>query len=191
MKRSLIALLCPLLLSACSAEVAVDTPPVSQSIPITSVLEPVYVEVAVDLPEATQGLDVTVKEITADLTVRNPSQAFTLETSARLSLTGNATPDKPSFYSKNTLPAYYATSDELLAPRTFAPNSSTPVHITSPALAKAIGQPRIWVIVSNTVTRAGIGGALPLQIDLENIVLHALVSKPFRGLDGALGPGGL
>ncbi|QRN98515.1 hypothetical protein JRI60_05540 [Archangium violaceum] len=191
MRRQLLALLCPLLLSACSAEVAVETEPMSQTIPITSVLKPVYAEVAIDLPLETQGLDVTVKEITATLTVHNPSKAFTLETSARLSFTGTATPDEPITYTDQNLPPYYATAEVLLAPRNFAPNTSTPVVIDTPGLVKAIGQKRIWVIVSNTVTRATIGEALPLNIELRDVVLHAVVTKPFQGLEGALGPGGL
>lgn len=191
MNRLLPALLCPLLLAACSAEVAVQTEPMSATIPITSVLKPTFVEVAVDLPPETQGLDVTVNDVGAVLTVVNPSQAFTLETSARLSLTGSATPDSPVFYTENNLPPYYATAEVLLPPSTFKPNTKTPVTIDSPTLAKAIGKKRLWVIVSNTVTSASIGGALPLEIQLQNIVLHAEVTKPFRGLDGLLGVGGL
>lgn len=190
MRTPALALL-PLLLAACSAEIAVDTPPTSATIPILSVLEPAYVEVAVDLPEETQGLQVTVNSISADATVFNPSASFTLETSARVSFTGTATPDRPVFYTRNNLPAYYATAAELLAPRTFAPNTRTPVVISSPELAKAIGKKRLWIIVSNTVTRAGLGGALPLEIRLENVILHAVVTKSFAGLEGALSLGGL
>ncbi|WP_257453617.1 hypothetical protein [Archangium lipolyticum] len=191
MKRQLLALLCPLLLSACSAEIAVETPPQTQNIPITSVGEPAYVEVAVDLPAETQGLDVTVKEISATLTVHNPSQMFTLKTVGRLSLTGNATPDSPVFYTRNNLPPYYETAEILLPEREFAPASHTPVSINSPTLVKAIGQKRIWVIVSNTVTQVRIGTPSSLEIQLENIILRAVVTKPFQGLEGVLGPGGL
>ena len=191
MRRHLLALLCPLLLTACSAELAVDTPPQSVAIPITSALRPVYVEVAVDMPEETQDLAVEVKEITADLTVFNPSKAFTLRSSARLSLTGTATPDKPVIYSDNNPPPYYATAEELLPQKDFAPSSRTPVNVNSPTLRNAIGKPRIWIIVSNTVTSSGIGDPLPLELRLEDMVLHAIVSKPFEGLEGALGPSGL
>jgi hypothetical protein len=191
MKRSLLALLCPLLLTACSAELAVDTPPQSVAIPITSAIRPVYVEVAVDMPEETRNLDVEVKEITADLTVFNPSRAFTLKSSARLSLSGNATPDKPIIYSDNNPPPYYATAEELLPQKDFAPSTRTPVNVNSPTLRNAIGKPRIWIIVSNTVTSTGIGDPLPLELRLEDMVLHAVVSKPFEGLEGALGPSGL
>lgn len=190
--RNALTLLCPLLLTACSAEVAVDTPPVSQSIPILSLFEPAIVEVAVDMPEETQRLDVTVKSLGADLTVVNPSQSFTLETSIRLSLTGTATPDAPKFYTRNNLPPYYELAEELLPTKKFAPNTRTPVTINSPTLVKAIGKKRIWIFVSNTVTSAGVGGGtLPMEIQLENAVLHAVVTKPFHGLEGALGPGGL
>jgi len=193
MKRALLSLLCPLLLTACSAELAVDTPPQSVAIPVTSVGEPVYVEVAVDMPEETQDLDVIVKEITADLTVFNPSRTFTLQSSARLSLTGTATPDKPIIYSNDNPPPYYATAEELLPQKDFPPSTRTPVNVNSPTLKNAIGKARIWVIVSNTVTKVGIGDPLefPLELRLEDMVLHAVVSKPFEGLEGALGPSGL
>jgi hypothetical protein len=191
MRRHLLALLCPLLLTACSAELAVDTPPQTVAIPVTSALRPVYVEVAVDMPQETQDLDVEVKEITADLTVFNPSKAFTLRSSARLSLTGTATPDKPIIYSDNNPPPYYATAEELLPQKDFAPSSRTPVNVNSPTLRNAIGKPRIWIIVNNTVTSSGIGDPLPLELRLEDMVLHAIVSKPFEGLEGALGPSGL
>ncbi len=191
MRRSLLSLLCPLLLTACSAELAVDTPPQTVAIPVTSALRPVYVEVAVDMPEETKGLDVVVKEITADLTVFNPSKAFTLRSSARLSLVGTATPDRPIIYSDNNPPSYYATAEELLPQKDFPPSTRTPVNVNSPTLAKAIGKDRIWIIVSNTVTSSGIGDPLPLELRLEDMVLHAIVSKPFEGLEGALGPSGL
>jgi len=191
MRRLLLALACPLWLSACSAEVAVDTPPQSTNIPITSVGEPVYAEVAIDLPDELQGLDVTVEQVGADLTVHNPS-SYSLQTSARVSLEGSATPDQPTFYTDSNLPAYYATAEELLKMTTFAANSSTPVSIANlPTLVKALGQKRIWVIVSNTMTGAsGIGGQ-QLEIQLQNVVLHVVVSKSFNGLQGALPVGGL
>ncbi|WPB78259.1 hypothetical protein KYC5002_03700 [Archangium violaceum] len=193
MKRALLALLCPLMLPACSAELAVDTPPQEVTIPVTSVARAIHVEVAVDMPEETQNLDVNVKEISADLTVINPSKAFTLRSTARLSLTGTATPDAPKFYSDSNLPAYYHTAEVLLPQMDFAPVSSTPVHADSPTLRNAIGKERIWIIVSNTVTDAGLGNPLelPLELRLEDIILHATVSKPFEGLEGMLGPSGL
>lgn len=191
MRRQLLALLCPLVLTACTAEVAVDTPPQSVTIPVTSAIKPVYVEVAVDMPEETQDLQVQVKEISADLVVVNPSKAFTLKSSARLSLTGQATPDQPIVYSDNNPPPYYASAEELLPQQPFPPGTSTPVNVNSPALVKAIGKPRIWVIVANTVSSTGIGDPLPLELQLQDIVLHVTVAKPFDGLDGALGPGGL
>ena len=39
-----------LLLSACSAEIAIETEPFDQAVPVTSVGVPVYAEVAIDLP---------------------------------------------------------------------------------------------------------------------------------------------
>lgn len=190
--RRLTPALLPLLLAACSAEITVDTDPMSVTVPVTSVLQPVYAEVAVDLPKETQGLDVTVNSLTADLTVYNPSATFTLNTSARLSFTGTATPTEPVTYTNANLPAYYATATVLLASQDFKPKTTTPVTIPQSAgLEKVIGKQRIWIIVSNTVSNGGIGAVLPLEIQLNNIVLHADVTKNFGGLEGALSVGGL
>ncbi|ATB29087.1 hypothetical protein [Melittangium boletus] len=194
MKRLSLALLCPLLLAACSAQMAVDSEPTNATIPITSIGDPVYVEVAVDLPDETQELDVLINDVSATFAVYNPSTMFTLETSAKVSLTGTAVPDEPLFYySESQLPAYYATAGDLLyPPRVFKPGERSDVSVTSPTLTQALGKQRVWIIVSNTITRAGIGTQpLPLEIRLENIVIHATVSKEFRGLEGLLGIGGL
>jgi hypothetical protein len=183
-------LLCPLvLLAACSAEVAVETEPMPPvAIPVTSFFQDVYVEVAIDMPPETQG-NITVLDVGADLTVVNPSRGLTLEAAAVVSLQGEATPDVP----RVTLspPPYYAQGDILLARQSFAPNSRTPMTISSPGLARAVGSKRIWIIVSNTVARTSLGDALPLELRLENIVLKATVTKPFDGLGGALPVGGL
>jgi len=192
MNRLALALLCPLLAAACSAEVAIDSDPISTTVPVTSILEPTYAEVAFDLPEGTQDLDVTVKDVNATLTVVNPSTIFSLNASARLSLTGTATPDQPLFYTPRNLPPYYATAEQLLAAN-FGPSSRTDAVIpSSETFLKAVRQPRIWFIVSNTISKADPGtGGLPVEIRLENAILHVVVEKKFSGLEGALGVGGL
>ncbi|WP_255208134.1 MULTISPECIES: hypothetical protein [unclassified Myxococcus] len=194
MMRALL-LPCVLLLSACSAEIAIQTEPFDQVVPVTSLLEPVYAEVALDLPEEsvnTQDLDIIVNEVSATLVVVNPSPTLTLRTSARLSLTGSATPNNPRLYTDFNRPAYYDRATEILAERTFQPDSRTPVRIDSPALKEAIGRRRVWVIVSNTVVRSGLSlPQLPAQVRLEDIVFQALLTKPFPGLGGALEAGGL
>ncbi|AKQ63092.1 putative lipoprotein [Myxococcus hansupus] len=195
MMRALLLLPCVLLLSACSAEIAIQTEPFDQVVPVTSLLEPVYAEVALDLPEEsvnTQNLDIVVNEVAASLVVVNPSPTLTLRTAARLSLTGSATPDNPRLYTDFNRPAYYDTAAEILPQRDFQPNSRTPVRIDAPALKSAIGRRRVWVIVSNTVVRSGLTlPQLPAQIRLEDIVFQALLTKPFPGLGGALEVGGL
>jgi hypothetical protein len=123
---------CLLLLSACSAEIAIETEPFDQPVPVTSVLQPVYAEVALDLPEEsvnTEDLEIEIEEVAARLIVVNPSDTLTLRTSARLSFTGRATPDAPLLYSDINRPAYYNTAAEILPVRDFAPNSRTPVRI--------------------------------------------------------------
>ncbi|WP_240359591.1 hypothetical protein [Pyxidicoccus trucidator] len=186
---------CVLLLSACSAEISVQTEPFDQVVPVTSVLQPVYAEVALDLPEETvntQDLDIIVEQVAATLTLVNPSPTLTLRTSARLSFTGTATPEEPEVYTAVNLPAYYDTAAEILPVRDYLPNSRTAVRIDTPALKEVIGKRRVWFIVSNTVVRSGIGTPqLPVNIRLEDIVFQALLTKPFPGLGGALEVGGL
>jgi hypothetical protein len=194
MNRLALALLCLPLVAACSAEIALNSPPIDTTVPVTSAFEPTYVEVAIDLPEGTQGLDITVKEATASLTVVNPSKVFTLNASLRLSLTGTASPDQPPIiYTPRNLPPYYASSQELLSAN-FEPDSSREVLVpSSETFTQAVRQPRIWFIVSNTISKVGSipVGALPVEIQLKNAILHVTVGKEFRGLEGALGVGGL
>jgi hypothetical protein len=194
MTRALFASL-SLLLSACSAEIAIQTEPFDQTVPVTSILEPVYAEVALDLPEEsvnTEDLDIIVEEVAATLTVVNPSNTLTLRTSARLSFTGTATPSEPEVYTDLNRPAYYNSAAEILPVRDFAPGSRTQLRIDAPVLKEAIGRRRVWFIVSNTVVRSGIGTpVLPVNIRLEDIVFQALLTKPFPGLGGALEVGGL
>jgi hypothetical protein len=192
MNRLAPALLCSLLVTACSAEVAIDSDPISATIPVTSIFEPTYAEVAIDLPADTQDLAVLVKEVTATLTVVNPSTVFTLNSSARLSLEGTATPGQTIIYTPRNLPPYYARSQELLSAN-FEPTSRKEVTIpSSETFLKAVRQPRIWFIVSNTISNANPGtGGLPVEIRLENAILHVLVEKNFSGLEGALGISGL
>jgi|GEM_PF-1279314 hypothetical protein len=187
---------CVLLLSACSAEIAVQTEPLARvPVPVNSVLQPAYAEVALDLPEETvntQDLNIIVEQVSATLTVVNPSSTLTLRTSARLSFTGTATPQRVRVYTDVDRPAYYDTAAEILPVRDYSPNTRTAVRIDTPALKEAIGKRRVWLIVSNTVVRSGIGTPqFPVNILLEDIVFQALLTKPFPGLGGALEVGGL
>lgn len=192
MTRALLPLCFVLLLSACSAEVDVQTEPFTQAVPVTSIGVPVYFEVAIDLPEEAQGTDLTVRDVSADLVVVNPARGVTMEASARLSLRGTATPDSPYPFTNANRPAYFEQATVLLAPRTFRPGERVPLRIEGTALTQAIGQPRIWLIVSNTITNLAIGADTPpVEIRMENIVLRATVEKNFPGLGGALEVGGL
>ncbi|MBJ6763520.1 hypothetical protein JGU66_22355 [Myxococcaceae bacterium JPH2] len=187
-----LALMC-LMLSACSAEIEVQTDPINQSVPVTSLLAPVYAEVAIDLPEETRSVDVTVNAVSSTLTVVNPTQTLTLRLGARLSFTGKATPTEPVLYTDINRPAYFDQATVLLPTRDFAANTRTPLTLESPALAQALGKPRVWLILDNTVARAG--GLplepLPVNVQLQDIVFHATVTKQFPGLGGALEVGGL
>lgn len=182
---------CVLLLTACSAEVAVTTEPFDQSVQVTSLLEPVYAEVAIDVPNEAVG-DVILREISASLTVVNPTRTLTLEAGARLALNGKAEPGTPLFYTNTNLPSYFSTASVLLTTQAFAPGERKPFTITDPVLVQAVGKKRIWLIVNNTVKRLGIGtDTLPVNIVLEDITFHAVVTKPFPGVGGALEVGGL
>ncbi len=187
-------LLLLLVLASCSAQVSVQSEPFTQVVPVTSVSRPVYAEVAIDLPPESQG-DIVVDDISATLTVVNPAQNLSLEASIRLSLTGEATPDTPRLYAEGQQPAYFSQATVLLAPQTFAAGQRVPVSITSattPNLLKAVGQPRVWLIVANTVKQVGLGvPGVPVEIRLEDITLRATVTKPVPGLGGAAEVGGL
>jgi hypothetical protein len=179
------------LFTACSAEVSVETEPFSQTVPVTSLLEPVYAEVAIDVPDEAVG-DVIVQDISASLTVVNPTNALTLQAGARLSLKGQATPEQPVLYTDTNLPEYFQAAAVLLPTQDFAPGEHKPLTLTNPVLVQAAGKPRIWLIVNNTVTRLGIGtDTLPVNILLQDIVFRATVTKPFPDVAGGLEVGGM
>jgi hypothetical protein len=189
MPRALVS--CLLLLTACSAEVAVEAAAENQSVPVTSLLEPVYAEIAIDVPPEAQG-DIILHEISVSLTVRNPTRSLSLEAGARLSFEGQARPGQPALYSNANLPAYFSRAAVLLPTQTFAPGEQKAFTIDDPVLVQAAGRPRIWLIVNNTVRRVGLGtDTLPVNILLEDIVFRARVTKPFPGVGGALEVGGL
>lgn len=172
-------------LLACAPVVEVQTDPISQSIPVTSVGLQSYVEIAVDLPPQSQG-DVQVNDVTADLQVQNASRASSMLLELRVSLAGTATPNVPFAFTELNRPSYFPSSVALLGPKTYAAGSLTPEHVQGAALIPAIGKPRLWLIVSNTVNSVGFGDALPLQADLKQIVVHAVVTKSLAGAGGGL-----
>jgi hypothetical protein len=172
-------------LLACAPVVEVQTDPITQSVPVTSVGLQSYVELAIDLPPQSQG-DVQVNDVTADLQVQNGSRASNMLLELRVSLTGTATPDVPFAFTELNRPAYYPGSVALLGPKTYAGGTTTPEHVQGAALIPAIGKPRLWLIVSNTVNSVGFGDALPLQVNLKDIVVHAVVTKSLAGAGGGL-----
>ncbi|MFL5346524.1 MAG: hypothetical protein ACJ8AT_17210 [Hyalangium sp.] len=183
---------CLLLLTACSAEVAVETQPFNQTVPVTSILQPVYAEVAIDVPDEAVGPDIHVEEISTSLTIVNPTKSLTLEAGARLSFKGQATPDNPVLYTATNLPAYFNEAFVLLPTQSFTPGETRPVTITDPVLVQAAGKKRIWIIVNNTVKQVGIGtDTLPVNILLKDIIFRATVTKYFPNVGGALEVGGM
>jgi hypothetical protein len=181
--------LAPLAL-ACAPVVEVQTDPISQAIPVTAVGLQSYVEIAIDLPPQSQG-DIHVEDVSADLTVRNPSRGTNMRFSARVSLEGTATPETPYLFTELNRPAYFAQSVLVLGEKTYAAGSATPERLLGAPLIPALGSPRLWLIISNTVTSLGLGDVLPLEIRLEGIVLHAVVTKSLAGASGGLDATGL
>lgn len=180
---------CLLLLTACSAEVAVETQPFTQTVPVTSILQPVYAEVAIDVPDEAVGddLHIHVEDISTSLTIVNPTKSLTLEAGARMSFEGQATPDSPVLYTNSNLPMYFNRAFVLLPTESFTPGENKPITITDPALVQAAGKKRIWIIVNNTVKQLGIGtDTLPVNIILKDIVFRATVRKDFPNVGGGM-----
>jgi hypothetical protein len=185
---------CLLLLTACSAEVAVETQPFNQTVPVTSLLQPVYAEVAIDVPDeaVADNLHIHVEDISTSLTIVNPTKSLTLETGARLSFQGQATPDNPVLYTNGNLPEYFTSAAVLLPTQSYKPGESKPITITDPVLVQAAGKKRIWLIVNNTVKQIDIGtDTLPVNILLQNIIFRATVTKSFPNVGGAMEVGGM
>ncbi len=184
--------LCLLLLTACSAKVAVETKPFTQTVPVTSILEPIYAKVAIDVPDEAVGTDIQVQDISTSLTIVNPTKSLTLEAGARMSFTGQATPDNPVLYTNANLPAYFNSAFVLLPTQSYKPGETRPVTITDPVLVKAAGKQRIWLIVNNTVKQIDIGtDTFPVNILLKDIIFRATVTKSFPNVGGALELGGM
>jgi hypothetical protein len=190
MKRTSLAALTALLLSGCSALVEVQTEPVDQSVQVTSLGVPVYLELAIDLPTVAQG-DIVVIEVSGTLTVANPAAQTSMALEIRVSTQGTATPGVPVLYTSANTPAYFSQASIVLPSKTYAPNSQTPETIQNPALAQAVGNPRLWIIASNLVTNLGLFDSLPLELQLNDIVVRAVVEKSFEGLSGGVPLSGL
>ncbi|HEY8210526.1 MAG TPA: hypothetical protein VIG99_23750 [Myxococcaceae bacterium] len=183
--------LAALLAAGCAPMVEVQTEPISQTIPITSVGLQSYVELAIDLPPQSQG-DVHVENVTADLQVHNASRATNMLLELRVSLSGTATPEVPFPFTQANRPSYFAESVALLGPKVYDGGTTTQEHIEGAGLIPAIGKPRLWLIVSNTVTSIGLGDSLSsLQLNLNQVVLHAVVTKSLAGAGGGLETTGL
>ncbi len=181
-----------LLAASCGVAVEVQTDPTSVDIPVTSVGTNVYAEVAVDIPSASLG-DIVVEELSGDLAIRNLTKETTMNLSLRITTVGDATPEVPRFYSEANLPKGFNQSIVLVQPKSYAPGTSTPEHISLDPNARKLllSTRRIYLIVSNTVTRAGIGDLPPYNIRLENATLHARVSKSLQSATGGLDLTGL
>jgi len=189
-KRSLLVALALALAAACAPIVEVETDPIAQTIPVTSVGFQAYVELAIDMPPQSQG-DVRVEDVFANLQVHNASRASNMLIEMRVSVQGTAAPGTPFAFTQANRPPYFPTSVAVLGPKTYAAGTTTPEHIAGAPLIPIIGEPRIWLIVSNTVTSVGLGDVLPLQADLNQIVLHAVVTKSLAGVGGGLEATGL
>lgn len=183
------------LLAGCGVTVEVQTDPVSQEIPVTSLGVPAYAEIAVDIPPEARG-DITIREISGTVTIVNPAPGTDMNLSLRLSTQGTATPDTPYLFTAANKPAYYDTAIALLGPKVYTRNSRTLETIPArtediTAFASAVRNERIWLIVGNTITSAGLGDVLPLKIRLEGLVVRVVVDKSLQGLSNGMDVAGL
>lgn len=182
------------LLGACSIVVDVQTDPVDQAIPITSIGTRVYGEVAVDIPPEARGDIIEITRLALEAVMVNPAMNSDLEFELRLSTEGQATPEAPLVYAEALAPAYVRTAAVLVPSLTVPPNARQPVRIDNPELRRAVTTaPRLWLIAANTLrpVRVGVPDPLPLELRLEDIVVKAQVVKSFEGAAGAQGALGL
>ena len=179
-----LALCSSLALAACAPVVEVETEPIALTIPVTSVGLQAYVELAIDMPPQSQG-DVRVEDVFADLQVHNASRASDMLIELRVGVQGTATPGTPFAFTQANRPPYFSSSVAVLS-KTYAAGRTVSERIFGAPLIPIIGEPRIWLIVSNTVTSVGLGDVLPLQADLNQVVLHAVVTKSLAGVGGGL-----
>jgi hypothetical protein len=181
-----------LLATSCGVAVEVRTDPTSVDIPVTSVGSNFYAEVAVDIPAASLG-DIVVEELDGDLFIRNLTNRTTMNLSLMISTRGTATPGTPFFFTEINKPAYVNQAIVLVPQKAYGPNSRTAERIVLDANARRLllSTRRIYLIVSNTVTSAGIGDVPPFNLRLEDATLHARVSKSLQSANGALDLSGL
>jgi hypothetical protein len=187
------ALLLPLLLSACSVVVDVQTEPVSQDIPITSIGTRVYGEIGIDIPEEARGDIVEVTSLAIEALLVNAAPRSNLEFELRLSTEGRAEGSTPLVYAEAVAPAY-ARNATVLVPLTTVPaGRSAPVVINNARLLSAITTaPRIWLIAANTLRPAGaLPDVPPVNLTLQNLVVKAQVVKSLENASGAQGALGL
>lgn len=193
MRRASLALL--LTLCACSAQIDLETAPIDQNIPITSVGEPVYVEIAVDLPSVTTG-DLALDAAAGTLRVINPSSTLKMDAELRLSTTGSAEPNVPKFFTRANLPAYWTQAHPIFPLKTYAPRTTIAENLSGEALRKALEaalkSERLYIMVAATANPASLNPAvLPAEVQLEDIVVSLTATKPFHGIGGALDVTGL
>lgn len=183
------------LLAGCGVTVEVQTDPISQAIPVTSLRLDTFAEIAVDIPPEARG-DIIIRQISGDVTIVNPASSTDMNLSLRLSTQGTATPDTPYLFTAANKPAYFDSAIALLGPKVYTRNSRTPERVPGrtediAAFASAVRHERIWLIVGNTITSLGLGELLPQEIRLEGLVVHVVVDKSLQGLSNGMDVAGL
>ena len=183
MKPTIPLTLALLATAGCSAQIEVTTDPISQDIPFQSVGLPAYSEIAVDIPEEAQGLpeSLTIDDLEISGNVLNQTSGTSLDMALKLSFEGTAVPG--TLLQHPVKPLYYDSAETLIAEASYPQNSTTPFLIEKGPLLQILGKKRIWILINNTVTSLGLGDTPKLR--LQNVVIHAVVTKDFRGL----GPG--
>lgn len=180
-----------LLVSACTAEVEVETKPVTQVIPAVSIGVPIYAEVAFDIPKEARG-DVVVLDAQVDTDVVNTSTGNTFALSAWVSSRGTATPRSPYVFTPTERPPYLDEASELVRDVEFDPGETRHLTVRSPNLDLALRNERVWFIFRTDVrSNSLLPGAELFDVRLEDIIFRATATRSFDELTGVQEIGGL
>jgi len=177
-----------LLVTACTAEIEVQTTPMDIAIPVTSVGLDGFAELAIPMPEEARG-SIIVVSVAGEAFAVNASDGTTLQFQLFVlpaGVTGTATPETPFLFTEANPPAYFAQALPLVPATTFGPGTRTRQAIANPGLAPAVRQETMWLVAANTVSSVGVGDVLPLELQLEGLTFNVIVTKSFESSAGGM-----
>lgn len=175
-------------LTACTAEVEVQTTPQDLAIPVTSVGVDAFAELAIPMPEEARGV-ITVQSVRGTATAINPASGTTLRFQLFVlpaGVQGTATPDAPFLFTEANPPSYFNQLLPLASVRSFPPSSEEALVIENAGLVPAVAQPTLWLVASNTVESLAIGEVLPLELRLDGLSFNVVVTKSFESSGNAV-----